>query len=51
MSESNLGSVLMTLAAVGISLFYLTKIGDLQSQLSSCNSKFESFKDGIIYGK
>jgi hypothetical protein len=49
--DNSITWLLIALAAVGFSLWHQSVTQELQTKLQNCQTQFESFKDGVTYGR
>lgn len=38
-------------AALAVALWFLMKNGEMKDQLVQCHAEFQSFKEGVVYGR
>lgn len=41
----------LALASTGFILWHQSTVNGLEKQLNNCQTRFESFKDGVTYGR
>jgi hypothetical protein len=49
--DNSITWLLIALSAVGFTLWHQSVTQELQSKLHNCQIQFQSFKDGVIYGR
>mgnify|MGYP007039428651 CR=1 FL=1 len=49
--DNSITWLLIALAAVGFTLWHQSVTQQLQTQLTNCQTQFQSFKDGVTYGR
>lgn len=51
MKQSDPTSLFLGVAALAVALWLHIKNAELQTALSQCHSDFQSFKEGVLYGR
>lgn len=50
MSENNSAPTILGVVAIAVTLWLATVNTELQAKLKTCQSEFQGFKEGVIYG-
>ncbi|GAX46394.1 hypothetical protein NIES4075_74180 [Tolypothrix sp. NIES-4075] len=51
MKDNDTTPIFLGVAAIGVAIWLHIKNAEFQTALSQCHSDFQSFKEGVLYGK